>query len=202
MIICYNSRNEFYKKGKAAVTEEAVKELPKLSKKHSVFVDNYFILNMHGTNAYVETYGTQNRDTARKNASRLLTRADIKAHIKHRLEEKHMSADEALSLLADIARGDIGNYINDFGMVDVSQARKDGITRLIKKWRTKTVTINGKSEDKEVHTEEIELYPADAAIRDVLKVHQKFKQNLDITSGGEKIEQVVQVYIPNNERDD
>ena len=65
--------------------------------------------------------------------------------------------------------------------MDISQARLDGKTRLIKKWKTKTITINGKNEDKEIHTEEIELYDAQAAQRDILKMSGKLKDpNLTI----------------------
>jgi hypothetical protein len=34
---------------------------------------------------------------------------------------------------------------------------------------------------------EIELYPADVAQERILKMHGKFKDTVDITSGGEKI---------------
>jgi hypothetical protein len=55
---------------------------------------------------------------------------------------------------------------------------------LIKKVKQKTVTIMGKgedSEDTEIHTLEIELYDAQAAIRDVLKIHGKFVERQELT---------------------
>ena len=100
---------------------------------------------------------------------------NISEVIEERLAEVHMSADEALALLADQARGDLGEFINDFGGIDISQVRKEGKTKLIKRWKTKTVTINGKQEDKEIHTEDLELYDAQAAIDKVLRIHGKYK---------------------------
>lgn len=161
-------------------------ELKPLNKAQQVFVSEY-LKCFNGTEAYSRAYPKAKRDSARANAADLLANTSIKAEIEARLAEVHMSADEALKLMADIARGDIGDFVNDFGGVDILKAREAGKTRLIKKIKTRTITINGKQEDKEVVEEEVELYPADAALRDILKIHGKYKEQIDITSGGEKI---------------
>ena len=65
-----------------------------------------------------------------------------------------------------------------------------GLTKLIKKIKQKTVTVIGKkedSEDKEITDIEIELYPRDKALEILGKYHGLFKDQVDITSGGEKI---------------
>jgi len=161
-------------------------ENPKLNKAQEVFVSEYLVC-FNATEAYSRAYPKAKRTTAGANGHELLKKTEIQEAIQERLAEVHMSADEALKLTADIARGDVGEFINDFGGVTMDEVRKAGKTRLIKKWKTKTVTINGKSEDKEVHTEEIELYDAQAALRDILKVHGRFIERQDITSNGKEI---------------
>lgn len=161
-------------------------EKPKLTNAQEVFISEY-LQCFNGTEAYSRAYPKAKRNSARTSAAELLANPNISEVIQARLAEVHMSADEALKLTADIARGDVGEFINDFGGVTMDEVRKAGKTRLIKKWKTKTVTINGKSEDKEVHTEEIELYDAQAALRDILKVHGRFIERQDITSNGKEI---------------
>lgn len=159
-------------------------EKPKLTHKQQVFVNEY--LKSFNATAAAKAAGYSEK-TAYNIGWENVRKPEIQAAIKARLDEAHMGADEALKLLSDIARGDIGEFVNDFGGVDIGAARKLGKTRLIKKVKTKTITINGKNEDKEIIEEEVELYPADSALRDILKIHGKFKDTLDITSGGEKI---------------
>lgn len=97
-----------------------------------------------------------------------------------------MSADEALKLMTDIARGDIGDVIDNFGSVDMIEARKKGKTKLIKKLRQRTITKIGKNKsdpDEEIHETEVEFYPADSAIRDILKIHGKYKDTIQLPEG-------------------
>ncbi len=153
--------------------EEMTDEKPKLSKADEVFVSEY-LLSFNATLAYKKAHPSAKDTTAASNGWKLLRKTEIREAIQSRLDEVHMSADEALKLLSDIARGDVGDFVNDFGGVDILKARERGLTRLIKKVRTKTITINGKDEDKEIVDEEIELYPADAALDKILKVHKKY----------------------------
>ena len=141
-----------------------------LSNKQRVFIDEYLKIWNATEAARRSGYSHPN-----KQGPRLLVNVGISAEIRERLTEIHMSANEALKLTADIGRGDMADFVNDFGMIDISQARKNGKTKLIKKWRSKTITINGKDEDREIHTEEIELYSADAAQNRILRVHGKYK---------------------------
>lgn len=169
-------------------------ELEPLSKKHLAFVDQYFLCHFNGTEAYMRVYNPKGgRTSARVMASELLAKPNIKAAIETRLAEVHMSADEALELLADVARSDMGAIMEPttFGYnFDMKKAKEIGFTKFIKKVKQKTVTIMGKgleADDTEIHTLEIELYDSQAAIRDVLKVHGKFVEKLDVTSKGKQI---------------
>ena len=137
--------------------------------------------------------------TARSYGQQLLTKIDIQEEIQARLAEKQMSADEALTLLADMARGDLGEFM-DAGtlMLDLRKAKDEGRTAIIKKLKQRTITKLGKNEsdeDVEIHDLEIELYDAQAALDKILRVHGRYDDRLDLTSKGESImspEQIAQ----------
>jgi hypothetical protein len=92
-----------------------------------------------------------------------------------------MSADEALLLLSDMARGDLADIMeitSISGDLDLLKAKESGKSKLIKKFKQRTIIHQGKSEsdeDREVHNLEVELYDAQAALDKILKVHGKYK---------------------------
>ena len=178
----------------------------KLTNKQRLFVD-YYLQSFNASDA-ARKAGYSER-TARQIGSHLLTDVDIQAEIQARLHEVHMSADEALKLTADIARSDIAQLMDVSSMgfnLDMSKAKELGLTGLIKKVKQKVTTHIAKSEsdeDREVIELEVELYDKQAAIRDILKVHGKFVDRTDVTSGGKELPPTqVNVYIPDNKRDD
>lgn len=151
-------------------------EKPKLSKADEVFVSEY-LLGFNATSAYKKAHPSVKDTTAASNGWRLLRKAEIQAAIKERLDEVHMGADEALKLLADIARGDVTEFITPFGNIDIDKIRESGRGRLIKKIKQRTITKIGKSdkdEDTETLDTEIELYDAQSALDKILKVHGKY----------------------------
>lgn len=153
-----------------------------INKRHEVFISEY-LKCLNGTEAYTRAYPKARRDSARANASKLLADANIKAEIDARLSEVHMSADEALKLISDIARGDITEFLSPLGGLDEEKILKSGKGRLIKKIKQRTITKIGKGEkdeDTEIHDTEIELYPADAALRDILKISKKLPTDIHI----------------------
>ncbi len=171
-----------------------------LSKKHTAFVDEY-LRCFNATEAYLHVYPKSSRESARANAARLIAIDSVSLQIQARLAEVHMSADEALKLTADIARGDVAQYLNTFGGIDIDKIRDNG--RLVKKIRTRTITKIGKTdtdEDTEITDTEIELYPADTAIYNILKIHGKFTERVDLSNSDGTLKQIVNIYIPDNGR--
>lgn len=165
-------------------------EKPKFTKAQEVFISEY-LQCFNGTEAYSRAYPKAKRTSARANAADLLAKTDIQEVIQARLNEVHMSADEALKLTADIARGDVTEFITQFGNIDIDLLKQSGKGRLIKKIKQKTVTKIGKGEkdeDVEILDTEIELYDAQSALRDILKIHGRFTEKVDVTSGGEPLE--------------
>jgi phage terminase small subunit len=171
----------------------------KLTRKQQVFIDEYLKCWNAAEAARLAGYSER---SAYSQGWENLRKPEIAAAIQARLDEAHMSADEALKLLADQARADIGEIMEatTFGYnFDMRKAKEIGFTRKIKKVKQKTVTIMGKgedSEDTEIHTIEIELYDAQAAIDKILRVHKKYtapedegKQlNINVTVKGSNAE--------------
>lgn len=129
--------------------------------------------------------------TARSIGSALLTKIDIANEIKAEIAEKAMGADEVLKLLAEHARGDMGDFIDIESMsfsLDLQKAKELGLTRLIKKVKDRVVmTSNKDGEETETHTLEIELYDAKSALDTLAKYHGLLIDRADITSKGEQI---------------
>ena len=95
-----------------------------------------------------------------------------------------MSADEVLDRLTDIARGDLGDYFDTFGQVDMLKLRQENKSKLIKKLKQRTITKIGKGEtdeDTEIHDVEIEMYSAHEALRDLGKIHGLFVNKTEVT---------------------
>ena len=158
------------------MTEPEEEQKPKLNKAQEVFVSEYLVC-FNATEAYSRAYPKAKRTTAGANGHELLKKTEIQEAIQARLAEVHMSADEALKLTADIARGDITEFITPFGNVDIDLLKQSGKGRLVKKIKQRTVTKIGKGEkdeDTEILDTELELYPADNALDKILKIHGKY----------------------------
>lgn len=154
-----------------------------LTTAQKVFIDEY-LLCFNGTASYLKAYPkTKNRESARASAARLLAKVNVKDEIQRRLAEIHMSAEEALKLQAEIARGDITKFFTPLGNIDFNALQNSGMGRLIKKIKQRTITKIGKKEndeDTEILETELELYPADVAQERILKIHGKYKEEVNL----------------------
>src|SRR3990172_7601363 len=80
--------------------------------------------------------------TARQQGSRLLSNVDISEEIKQRLDERAVRADEILQRLSDMARADLGDFMDIESMsfqISLEKAKELGLTHLIKKLKQKTI---------------------------------------------------------------
>ena len=168
-------------KGALVEMKEIKKDTP-LTKKEQALVDEYFICGMNATEAYLRLHPNTEYNSAKAKASLIMTKVNVKAELQRRFEQKTMQAEEALARLSDFARGDFGEFATALGGIDWIEAKERGLTKLVKKWKVKTVTINGKDEDKEITTEEIELYDAKDANEKILKIHGKFVDKVDLSN--------------------
>ncbi len=155
-----------------------------LSRKQRVFISEY--LQCWNATEAARRAGYSNR-TARAIGAENLTKPNIKAEIDLALAEKQMNADEALTILAEHARGDMGEFMDISSMgFSLKLVDENGIpknTRLIKKIKQKTTTFLAKKEseeDREIHEIEIELHDPQNAIDKILRVAGRYKDNSDL----------------------
>ena len=151
-----------------------------VTKKNQVFIAEY-LKDLNGTQAAIRA-GYSER-SARSQACRLLTNADIKAEIDAQIAERIMSADEVKLRLADIARGDMADLmdVKSSGFtLELMKRDENGElvvkeeTKLIKKIKQKVTTFlakNESQEDREVVETELELYNAQEALNTLSKFH-------------------------------
>jgi phage terminase small subunit len=161
-----------------------------LTRKQRIFIDEY--LKTWNAAGSARKAGYSERSVY-EIACALLVNVNVRHEIDQRLASSHMSANEVLQGIADIARGDMGEFVDANGMgfsLDMQEAKNKGLTKLIKKIKQKTVIHSAKNErdeDREVHDLEIELYDKLSALEKIGKYHGLFKDQLDLTSKGEKI---------------
>ena len=149
----------------------------KLTNKQRVFIDEYLKCFNASRAATLAGYSEK---TAYSSGQRLLKDVDIKAEVDERLTASRMSSDEALNRLTDIGRGDIGDLIDDNGLLDIRIAREKNMTKLIRKIKQKTITRIGKTDnddDVEITEIEFEMYSAKDAIDTILKAGGNLKDS-------------------------
>lgn len=136
-----------------------------LSNKHSEFVNNYFVFGMNGTDAYQATYPKASRETARRNAHVLLTKADIQEEIQARLKERQLGPDEVLARLGDIARGSVADFVSVKTSQDLEKHPRAHIVKKFEKTITRTAY------GAEIETVKLELYNARDTLVDLGKAN-------------------------------
>ncbi len=153
-----------------------------LTKKQRVFIEEY--LQCWNAAEAARRAGYSER-TARIQASKLLTKTNIQEEIQKRISEKAMSADEVLLRLGDMARGDLGDFVDIESMsyhLSLQKAKELGLTHLIKKVKQRTVITQKKDGDEEEqHYIEIELHDSQAALEKLGRHHKLFTDKTEIT---------------------
>lgn len=143
-------------------------------------------------NAYLECYNATeaalragySEKTAHAIGWENLRKPEILEAIQARLDETAMSANEVLMRLAEHARGDIDDYLDDNGAFDLAKARRAAKTKLIKKFKTKTTVRTYGEAEVETTEVEFELYDAQAALSLLGKRHKLFVEQSEIKHSG------------------
>ena len=158
------------------------------TKKQRVFVEEY--LQCWNAAEAARRAGYSER-TARIQASKLLTKPNIQEEISKRIAEKAMSADEVLLRLGDMARGDIGEFMDIESMsfnLALEKAKELGLTHLIKKVKQRTTITQKKDGDEEEnHWIELELHDSQTALVHLGRVHKLFTDKIDIQQNEIKV---------------
>lgn len=142
-----------------------------------LFVDQYFVCNMNGTEAAAQSGYEGSREVLGVTAHRLLKNAKIRAAIQARLAEYRLSADEVLARLSLIAQGDVDDLMDEHGHIDIHKARRLGKTYLIKKYKVTRRTFGS---DGEVETTEVELHDPQSALVNLGKYYKLFREQVDL----------------------
>ncbi len=155
-----------------------------LTTKQRAFVLAYLSNNFNATQAAL-TAGYSDA-TAYSQGARLLKNVGIKKAIDAFFEENTMGAKEALYLLTQHARGDIGELWDEStGQVDWKAARAAGKTHLIKSIRHKTTRITrGGDDEMEIFEDEITLHDPQKALTLIGKQLGLFVEKQEITGSG------------------
>lgn len=136
-----------------------------LTDKQQAFISEY-LKDWNATQAAIRAGYSEK--TARQIGTENLAKPVIASAIRARVNENAMTANEVLWHLADIARGDIGNVASISGSItDLSSARENGMTKLIRKVRFRTFT----NDDGETHEVEVEMYDRLKALDMLAKYH-------------------------------
>lgn len=138
-----------------------------LTDKQNAFIDHYFACGFNAAEA-ARRAGYSER-TARSIGAENLTKPDIKAEISRRMTEQAMGPDEVLARIGEIARGDMADFLDETGKIDLTIARQAGKLHLIK---SRSITKDG---------EKVELYSKAEALVQIGKHHGLFVDRTEIT---------------------
>lgn len=150
----------------------------KLTAKQRAFI-NHYIVTMNATEAarlagYDATY-----DTLRSIGAENLAKPNIKAEIEKRMEKLAMPSYEVLKRLSDMASGNLTEYLDDNGNVDIEAIKRDGKGHLLKKYKRikRTMTLKGVPIGEEEYLE-TEMYPADGALDKLMRYHSLYNDKV------------------------
>lgn len=156
-----------------------------LTAKQRIFVEEY--LRTWNATAAAKTAGYSG-SFLHTNASKLLRNTTIAAEISQRIADHAMSADEVLARTADIARGDLTEWIDADGRLDVAALKASGKGHLLKRLKTtRRVTTTKGGGEHETTTVEVELYPADAAHDKLMRYHGLYNDRVRVTTWQDEI---------------
>ena len=156
-----------------------------LTNKQRVFVEEY--LRTFNATAAAIAAGYSEK-TAYNIGHENVRKPEIAAEIQQRLSERVMSADEVLARTADIARGDLLEWIAPDGDIDIDALKASGRGHLLKKYKvTRRSTTTKSGNEYETVTTEVELYPADAAHDKLMRFHGLYNDKMRVTSWQDEI---------------
>ena len=159
-----------------------------ISRKRQAFINEY-LKDFNATQAAIRAGYSEK--TAHAIGYENLRIPEVKEQIDNRFDEMSMSADEAIKRMSDIARADIGDFMDIESMsfdISLKKAKELGLTHLIKKVKQNTKITLAKSEDGEDvenHYVEIELHDPKDALKEILKIRGGYAPSKHELTGAE-----------------
>jgi phage terminase small subunit len=141
--------------------------MPRLTIKQKIFIQEYIKC---GTAAEAARRSGYSLRTAPAIGHELMKKPHVRNEIERMVAEKAMATDEVLARLADLARADIGRWMDKKGNINVAQMKKDNATHLINSIKTtrKTGTHRDGTEWETVITN-VTLYNSQEALKTLLQ---------------------------------
>lgn len=171
------------RKAKVTPQQLSTEKLDKdgLNPRQRAFIDHYIGNGFNATQAAISA--GYSIDTARQQASRLLTNVYIASEITRIYQQNTMSAEEILARLSEMGRGDLGDvWDENAGMVNWKQTRALGKSGLIKRIKHKTIrTTTDDGKEVETFEDEIELHDPMRAMETIAKIHGIMINRLQIS---------------------
>lgn len=153
-----------------------------LKPKQQLFLNEYLI-DMNATQAAIRA-GYSSR-SAYSMGQKLLKKGEISAEIQRKLDNSAMKADEILQKLTEIARIDIGDYLDVSSMafqINLAKAKEEDKLRFIKRIKQKTTTIcRDGGEDVEQNQIDFELLDQMRALEILAKYHGLLVEKQQVT---------------------
>lgn len=157
-----------------------------LKPKQQLFLTEYLI-DMNATQAAIRAGYSEH--SAYSCGQRMLKNVEIQAAIQQKLNDSAMKSDEILQKLTEIARADMGDFLDVSSMafqLNLNKAKEQDKLKLIKKIKQFTVIKNGKDDEENTRIE-FELLDQLRALELLGKYRKLFIDRTDITSGGEPL---------------
>ena len=143
-----------------------------LKPKQQLFLNEY-LKDMNATQAAIRA--GYSAHSAYSMGQKLLKKGEIQAEIQRKLDDSAMKADEILQKLTEIARADMGDYLDVSSMafqINLAKAKAEDKLKFIKRIRQKTTTICKEGgEDVEQNQIDFELLDQMKALELLAKYH-------------------------------
>ncbi len=112
---------------------------PQLTDREQILIDEYIKNGGNGSQAAASAgYGGARPDQA---AYQVLSRPEVQRHIRERIAESRVSADEIIGTLASFMLGSLGGFFDKSGEFSIQLAKQNGVDHLLKSVSGTTRTI-------------------------------------------------------------
>ena len=122
----------------------------KLTAKHKLFCQNY-IIDLNATQAYLKVYPKSTIEAARRNAHRLMIRADVESYIQKAMDKRskkiEITSDLILSELLRLAKVDVTQAFDEKGNLKPLHEIDEDVRRAISGIEVSEL-YDGSGEDK------------------------------------------------------
>lgn len=142
----------------------------RLTLKQQMFIEHYLANGGNATDAARQAGYAGSEDTLRNTGAKLVANGYIAAEIEKRVKAVKgiIGADEVLTVISAHARGDFADFVcDDGGPIPMSEAKRKGVSRIVKK-----LTF-----DTENRIRQVELYDAQTAAVTMGKYYGLWKED-------------------------